>query len=163
MTHELVELREAIRQGRISEALYIVDELDDMGRRAIIRNIESYLVVLLMHLIKSQAQKKLTRSWMKSLRNSILEIASLNLQDNKKAYYIHQASWGEHLEYAYQRAFFEAADEVDGGIDSKALAVRVDKAEVLRIAEHLLNLSYQYQGGALVGKLQSELALLLGD
>lgn len=160
MTQELIELREAITQGRTAEALYLVNELDDVGRRAIIRNIESYLVVLLMHLIKSQAENKLTRSWRSSMRNSVLEISSLNLQDNKKAYYIHQDDWKDFLEYAYQRAFFEAADEVDGGIESQALAARVDKTEVLRIAQHLLDLTYQYKSGILVEKLQSELSLL---
>jgi len=163
MTQELIALREAIMQGRTADALYIVNELDDMGRRAIIRNIESYLIVLLIHLIKNQAQNDLPRSWIKSIRNSVLEIASLNLQDNKRAYYIHANDWEEHLEYAYQRAFFEAADEVNGGIDPKDLAEMVNKAEVLRMAQHLLRLTYQYRGGALVEKLQFELARLPGS
>ncbi|WP_342635693.1 hypothetical protein [Gloeothece verrucosa] len=53
MIQELVDLKESILSGRYQDALAIVDELEGMGKQAIIRNIESFLVRLLIHLIKN--------------------------------------------------------------------------------------------------------------
>ena len=62
MTQELLELRSLLESGRYSEALAVVDELEDMSKQAILRNIESFLVRLMVHLIKYQVENRLTRS-----------------------------------------------------------------------------------------------------
>ena len=56
MTQELIDLRTSIVEGRYTDALAIVDELEGMSKQAILRNIESFLVRLLLHLIKSQIE-----------------------------------------------------------------------------------------------------------
>ena len=62
MTQELLDLRNSILEGRYADALAIVDELEGLSRQAILRNIESFLVRLLIHLIKNQVEQRLTNS-----------------------------------------------------------------------------------------------------
>lgn len=87
-TQELTDLRNSILEGRYQDALEILDELDGMSRKEIIRKIEAYLIRMLIHLIKNQVEQRLTNSWAASIRGSIREIKKLNLPDNKTAYYI---------------------------------------------------------------------------
>ncbi len=48
MTQELIDLRTSILEGRYADALAIVDELEGMSKQAILRNIESFLVRILV-------------------------------------------------------------------------------------------------------------------
>ena len=59
MVQELIDLRQCIVEGRYQDALDIVDDLEGMGKQAILRNIESFLVRLLVHLIKKSSRKTL--------------------------------------------------------------------------------------------------------
>jgi hypothetical protein len=59
MTQELLDLRNSILEGRYADALAIVDELEGLSRQAILRNIESFLVRLLIHLIENQIEQRL--------------------------------------------------------------------------------------------------------
>ncbi len=88
MTQELIDLRTCIQEGRYADALVIVDELEGMSKQAILRNIQAYLRILLIHLINNQLEQRLTGSWAASIRNSIREIKKLNIKDNKTSYYI---------------------------------------------------------------------------
>lgn len=85
MTQELIELRNSILEGRYADALAIVDELEGMSKQAILRNIQSYLNIMLIHLIKNQIEQRLTGSWVNCIRNSIREIKTLNRKENKKS------------------------------------------------------------------------------
>lgn len=62
MTQELIDLRTSILEGRYADALAIVDQLEGMSKQAILRNIESFLVRMLVHLIKNQIEQRLTNS-----------------------------------------------------------------------------------------------------
>jgi hypothetical protein len=53
MTQELVDLRQCILEERYNDALALVDELEEMSKQSILRNIDSFLVRLIVHLIKS--------------------------------------------------------------------------------------------------------------
>ena len=75
MTQEFLELRSLLESGRYSEALVVVDELEDISKQAILRNIESFLVRLMIHLINYQVENRLTRSWLASITDSIIQIA----------------------------------------------------------------------------------------
>ncbi len=85
MTQELIELRASILEGRYEDALDIVDELEEMSKKSILRNIVSFLIRLMVHLIKNQLEQRLTNSWIASISNSVIEIQSLNLKDNGKS------------------------------------------------------------------------------
>jgi len=54
MTEELMDLRTSILEGRYMDALAIVDELEVISKQAVLRNIESFLIRMLIHLIKNQ-------------------------------------------------------------------------------------------------------------
>ncbi len=49
---ELLELRELLQQGKVDEALLLVDELEDISLSDKINKIDSYGVILLVHMIK---------------------------------------------------------------------------------------------------------------
>ncbi len=72
MTQELIDLRNCILEQRYTDALAIVDELEGMSKKAILRQIKSFFKVLLIHLIKNQIEKRLTNSWAASMRNAVL-------------------------------------------------------------------------------------------
>ena len=112
MTQELIDLRNSIVEQRYTDALAIVDELEGMSKQAILRNIESFLVRLMIHLIKNQVEQRLTNSWAASIESSILEIKKLNLKENKKSYYLNIDEWVEILEDSIESAIRPASLEV---------------------------------------------------
>jgi hypothetical protein len=145
MTQELVDLKKSILEGRYTDALAIVDELEGMSKQAILRNIQSYLKILLIHLIKNQVEQRLTNSWANSIRNSIREIKKLNLQDNKTSYYIKINEWELTIEEELEEAIREASLEALNGIYNEfEFTEMVDKAQVIQITEKLLALTYSY-------------------
>ncbi|GAB4245443.1 MAG: hypothetical protein Kow0049_35440 [Stanieria sp.] len=140
---ELEKLRNSILRGEYNQALSIVDELEEMSRKDIIRKIEAYLVRLLAHLIKNQLEQRLTNSWIASIRDSIRQIKKLN-QMNKSAYYIKQDDWNLYLEEAFEAAIDEAAIEVFGGtLKPSIILARVDREKILEITTELINFTYE--------------------
>lgn len=163
MTQELTNLRNCILEARYDDALIIVDELEGMSRQAILRNIQSFLLRLLIHLIKNQVEQRLTKSWAASIRGSIREIQKLNLQDNKRAYYIKLDEWQNPLEDEYEAAIRDASVEVMNGVYSEIeLLEMVDKEQVIIVAENLLALTYEYATRELPAKIDEYLTQLPG-
>ncbi len=180
MTQELVDLRNSILEGRYEDALIIVDELEDMSKRAIIRNIMSFLIRLMIHLIKNQLEQRLTNSWIASISNSVIEIQSLNLKDNRKSclgarslasyadagshrYYIKQDEWNDYLEEAIKRAIRPASVEVmDGKLKASAISSQIIREDIIQISHQLLRLTYQYSAKELPLEIDLVLAQLPG-
>lgn len=146
MTQELIDLRNSILQGRYEDALAIVDELEGMSKQAILRNIQSYLKILLIHLIKNQVEKRLTNSWAASIRNSVREIQKINIKDNKKSYYVNQDEWESLIEEeVIEDAIADASLEVMNGIYNQfQLADLLNREELTQQAVELLLLTYKY-------------------
>lgn len=145
MTQELIDLRNSILEQRYTDALAIVDELEGMSKKAILRQIKSFLKVLLIHLIKNQIEKRLTNSWVASIRNSLIEIQDINLKENQKSYYINQDEWDSWLEDEIELAIADASLDVFGGMYNEfQLAEMVNRAEVISIARKFLELIYVY-------------------
>ncbi|MFM6332801.1 MAG: DUF29 family protein [Dolichospermum sp.] len=143
MTQELIDLRNSILEQRYSDALAIVDELEGMSKQAILRNIQAFLRILLIHLIKNQIEQRLTNSWVASIRNSLVEIKKINLKENKKSYYINQNEWDSWLEDEIELAIADASLEVFGGMYNEfQLAELVNRIEVISIAREFLELTY---------------------
>ncbi len=163
MVQELIDLKQSIVEGRYQDALDIVDELEGMGKQAILRNIESFLVRLLIHLIKNQVEKRLTNSWAASISDSIRQIKKLNLKDNKKAYYIKQDDWSEYLEEAFEVAILEASIEVSGGSYTPIqLEEIVDKEQVIKTALTLIDFTYRYTAKDLLSTVREYFVNLPG-
>ncbi len=145
MVQELIELRQSIVEGRYQDALDIVDELEGMGKQAILRNIESFLVRLLVHIIKNNIEKRLTNSWAASISDSIRQIKKLNLKDNKKSFYINKDDWSEYVLEAFEAALMEASIEVCGGAYTPVqLEEIVNKKQVIELALYLIFLTYEH-------------------
>jgi hypothetical protein len=112
MTQELIDLRNSILEKRYTEALAIVDELEGMSRREILRNIQAFVKVLLIDFIFNQIEKRLTNSWAASIHNSTSETEKLNLKENKKSYYFNQNEWFTYIQDEIERAIRDASVEV---------------------------------------------------
>ena len=140
---ELIELRQLLVAGNTIEAIALIDELEEIGRKAIIRNIESYLIILLALLIKFQAEQRMTNSWLASIVNAVVRIKKLNQRD-KNSYYIKATDWNDYLEEAIELAILEAAKEAFGGIyNVEQLLEKYDRDRVSTIAFQLLEITYQ--------------------
>jgi len=163
MVQELIDLKQSIVEGRYQDALNIVDELEGMGKQAILRNIESYLICLLIHLVKNQVEKRLTNSWAASITDSIRQIKKLNLKDNQKSYYLKQDEWLEYLEEAIEVAILEASIEVGGGIYTPIqLEEIINKGEIIEIASFLIDLTYQHPAKELLSIIRESFSNLPG-
>jgi len=163
MTQELWDLRKSILEGRYQDALLIVDELELMSRKSYIRNIRSFLIRLIIHLIKNQVEQRLTNSWVASIEGSILEIQDLNLQDNKTSYYVKPGEWEDLLDAAFDAAIKPASVEILNGLyTSKQLSAMVDKSLILSIAKDFLNLTYTNSQKSLPGAIDEMLRDLPG-
>ncbi|MFM5891551.1 MAG: DUF29 family protein, partial [Dolichospermum sp.] len=146
MTQELIDLRNSIIEKRYTDALAIVDELEGMSKQAILRNIESFLVRLMIHLIKNQVEQRLSNSWAASIESSILEIKKLNLKENKKSYYLSINEWVEILEDAIESAIRPASLEImNGKLQRQQLSQMLNKPQLILTATELINLTYNYQ------------------
>lgn len=145
MTQELIDLRTCIQEGRYADALAIVDELEGMSKQAVLRNIQSFLRILLTHLIKNQLEQRLTNSWVASIRNSIVGIKKLNLKENKKSYYINQEEWDIYIEDEIEIAVRDASVEVLNGIYNEfKITEMVDRNQIIETSLLLLALTYSH-------------------
>jgi DNA polymerase III delta subunit len=136
---EILELKDLLLKGDVSAALAIVEELEEMSRKDIIKTIRSYAVILLLHLIKQQAENRTTRSWKVSIRNSVREIQRENKRRKAGGYYLTPEELLETLAEAYLNAIDEASLEVAEGLyEPEALAEIVNREAILDRAMSLI-------------------------
>jgi hypothetical protein len=164
MTQELIDLRTSILEGRYSDALAIVDELESMSKKEILRKIKAFLKILLIHLIKNQIEQRLTSSWAVSIRNSILEIYDLNLKENKTSYYINLDEWENLIEEeVIEKAIADASEEVmNGQFTRSQLSEMLDKPQLLERAIELITLTYTHSAKELPALIEEILIDLPG-
>ena len=84
---ELEELRKRIEQRDYVGAMQIIDELDEMSQEDKLNKIYSYCVVLLLYLVKQDAEQRSTSSWERSILNSVDNINRVNKRRKVKGYY----------------------------------------------------------------------------
>jgi len=164
MTQELIDLRASILDGRYSDALALIDELEGMSKKEIIRKIKAFLRILVIHLIKNQVEERLTSSWAASIRNSIREIQELNLKENKTSYYISLDEWENLIEEEIiEIAIADASEEVMNGKYTRSqLSKMLDKPQLLQTITGLLDLTYNYSAKDLPALIEDNLAPLPG-
>ncbi|MDF0551843.1 DUF29 family protein [Kamptonema sp. UHCC 0994] len=137
---ELLMLKDLLLQGDIPAALVIVDELEEMSRDDKINNIRSYAKILLLHLIKQQAEHRTTRSWDISIRNSVREIQEKNKRRKAGGYYLMPEELRSILEVAYIMAIDAASLEVrEGQYEPEELAAMVNREEIIDRALALIS------------------------
>ncbi|MBN3941386.1 MAG: DUF29 family protein [Nostoc sp.] len=131
---ELLTLKDLLVKGDVQGALIIVEELEEMSRNDIIKTIRSYAVILL-HLIKQQAENRTTRSWEVSIRNSVREIQRENKRRKARDYYLTPEELLEILAEAYLNAIDEASLEVEEGrYEAQELEKLVNQEEMINRA-----------------------------
>ncbi len=138
---ELLNLKQLLLKGDIPGSLAIIEELEEMGRKDIIKTIRSYSIILLLHLIKQQAEKRTIRSWDVSIRNAVLEIQEENKRPRSAGVYLLPAELNLVLEAAYKQAINKASLEVEEGrYEVRELEKIVNKEAILQNAlETILN------------------------
>ena len=129
---EILELKQLLLKGDIKNSLVIVEELEEMAKKDIIKTIRSYAVILLIHLIKQQAENRTARSWDVSIRNSVREIQLENKRRKVGGYYLNNEELMETLEEAWFLAINKASLEVNEGLyEVKELEKIVDKQAIV--------------------------------
>ena len=138
---EILELKDCLLNQKYDRAFDIVEDLEAMGRQDKINNLESFLVILLIHVIKIQVEKRVTRSWKNSISNSLLAIQKRN-RLGKKSHYIKQHNWDEYILECQFEAVLGAAKECFEGIDYQELEKLVDFEQLMIVGQELLTLTY---------------------
>ncbi|WP_295585037.1 DUF29 family protein [uncultured Lamprocystis sp.] len=128
---ELLQLREHIEHGRYAEALVLIGELDEMSRDDKIQKIESYLQVLLLHLIKQRVEHRTTRSWDVSIRNASDAIRRVNKRRRSGGAYLDDAELAEAIDEVLPSALRHASLEAfEGRHDEAELAAQLKMDEL---------------------------------
>ena len=139
MMEELLTLKDLLVKGDVQGALIIVEELTEMSRNDIIKTIRCYAVILLLHLIKQQAENRTTRSWEVSIRNLVREIQRENKRRKAGGYYLAPEELLEILAEAYLNAIDEATLEVEEGrYEPQELEKLVNRKEIINRALALI-------------------------
>ena len=128
---ELFELRSYIQQGHYAEALNLIGEMEEMSKDDKISKIESFFEILLLHLIKQQAEKRTTRSWDVSIKNVITRIRYTNKRRKAGGFYLAKEELREAIEEAWPLALRQASLEpFEGRYDEHELARMIDQKQI---------------------------------
>lgn len=136
---ELMALKELLHQGKVEEALILVEELEEMSKSDKLNKIFSYGIILLLHLIKQVAENRSTRSWNLSIHNSIKQIQRANRREKAKGTYMSEEELLETLRDAYDLALERAALEAfEGRYEADELAELVEREAIIAKAMDLI-------------------------
>jgi hypothetical protein len=136
---ELLDLRRYLEAGDYQAALQVLDELDEMSLKDTIYKIQSFMEILLIHLIKQHTEQRTTRSWDVSIRTSCRRIQRLNKRRKARGWFLSMAELQEALEEVYDDALERAALEAFGGQYTPGeLATRIERQAILQQALTLL-------------------------
>ncbi|MCP4345295.1 MAG: DUF29 domain-containing protein [Desulfobacterales bacterium] len=136
---ELFELRTYIEEGRYADALVLLGEMEEMSRDDKINKIESFLEILLLHLVKQHAEKRSTRSWEVSVFNSVYHINKTNKRRKAGGYYLNENELTDAIEETYPIALKHASLEAfEGTLDETELARKVNEDNIKKQALELI-------------------------
>lgn len=128
---ELLELRTCIEQQRYQEALLLIGEMEEMSKDDKINKIHSFMVILLLHLIKQQVEKRSTRSWELSILTAVKNIQRINKRRKAGGHYLTPAELQEVIAEEYPLALKAAALEIfEGQYTDEQLNKKVSPAEI---------------------------------
>ncbi len=136
---ELWELKEFLLGGNISDALLLVEEMTEMSKDDKLNKIFSFSIVLLMHLIKQQAEKRSTKSWETSIFNTVKQIQRSNKRRKAGGDYLTQVELRETLEDAYESGLKQSALEAfEGRYEASEIAAMIDRNAIIEQAITLI-------------------------
>ena len=136
---ELLELRGHIEHGRYAEALALAGDMEEMSRDDKINKVESFLYILLLHLIKQHAEQRTTRSWEVSIKNAVDGVKRVNSRRKAGGYYLDQTELQTSIEEIFSSALRQASLETcEGQYSDSALAMKIDVPQVQQEALQLI-------------------------
>jgi len=140
MSEELAQLRQYLETGQLDAAFDLLDEMDEMSRDDKIHKIQSYMHVLLIHLIKQAAAHRTTPSWDRTVRNALFWIPRINRRRKAGGWYIPTDEIQEALADVYEHALDSAAAEaLSGEHTATSPGVLVDRESVLAQAYEMIS------------------------
>ena len=136
---ELLELKNLLLAGNIPDALILVEEMTEMSKDDKLNKIFSFSIIVLLHLIKQQAEKRSTRSWETSISNSVRQIQRINKRRKTGGNYLTIEELKETLDDAYSSALIQGALEAFEGIyKPEEIEAMVDKNQIINQAMELI-------------------------
>jgi hypothetical protein len=142
---ELAELRELVENHDYEQALALIDEMEEMAKEDKIIKIKAFIRVLLIHLIKQQAEKRSTRSWENSIDHALDGIADSNRRKKSKGYYMPEQELREAIDEKFGIALKMASREAFSGAFSIEQVTELIDAEALKRQALDLILNYDPQ------------------
>lgn len=138
---ELLELRRYLEAGDYGAALQVLDDLDEMSRKDTMYKIQSFMEIILLYLVKQQAEQRTTRSWELSIRLACHRIQRLNKRRKAGGWFLTVEELREALEEVYDDAVARAAFQAfEGQYTADELAAMVQRPTVLEQALQLIQL-----------------------
>jgi len=136
---ELLELKNLLLAGNVPDALILVEEMTEMSKDDKLNKIFSFSIIVLLHLIKQQAEKRSTRSWETSISNSVRQIQRINQRRKTGGNYLTSEELKETLDDAYSSALRQAALEAFEGIyQPEEIEAMIDKNKIINQALELI-------------------------
>lgn len=136
---ELAKLRELLLHGEIENALLLVEDLEEMGKKGLTSNIPSYAKVLLLHLIKQQLEQRSTKSCDASIRNAITEIKYLNQRTKSRGSYLNNEELRCAILDAWDSAVtYASVEAASGSYSIRQIEHMVNKSKIIEKAYQLL-------------------------
>lgn len=136
---ELLALKELLHQGKVSEALELVEELEEMSKSDKLNKIFSYGIILLLHLIKQAAEKRTTKSWDTSIFNTVKQIQRTNKRHKAKGNYLTEEELMETLQDAYESALRQASLEAfEGRYEAEEIDQMINQTTMIQKAIDLI-------------------------
>ncbi len=136
---ELFELKRYVEQQDYVNALTLIGEMEEMSRDDKINKTESFLEILMLHLIKQHAEQRSTRSWEISIRNAVRAIHRTNKRRKSGGYYLTEEDLKTSIDEIYPAALDSASLETfEGRYDGPELAEKVDAKQIRKEAFQLI-------------------------
>ena len=136
---ELLELKDLLLVGNVPDALLLVEEMTEMSKDDKLNKIFSFSIIVLLHLIKQQAEKLSTRSWETSISNSVRQIQRINKRRKTGGNYLTIEELKETLDDAYSSALRQGALEAFEGIyKPEEIEAMIDKNKIINQALELI-------------------------
>ena len=136
---ELLLLRKYIEEQSYEKALELIGDLEEMSKEDKLNKIYSYAVILLLHLIKQEAEQRSTRSWDFSIYNAAKEIRRVNKRRKSGGYYVNEEELREILADAFDTAIKRAALEAfEGQYTEDELGLKIEPDRIKKKALELI-------------------------
>lgn len=136
---ELLELEQCLLTSDIEKAIEITQELIEMSKADILRKIESYLKILLIHLIKQKVENRTTKSWNYSIRESSEQIKKINKRRKASGWYANSQELEEMCENVLKSATGKASLEIfEGTLSEEEIEEKINRKELIEKAIALI-------------------------